>query len=40
MVLTEAWGSVSYGPPDLDGDEIVGIADYLLMILAWGPCGD
>ena len=25
---------------DIDGDGIVGINDFLLLLAAWGPCGD
>ncbi|MHC4081085.1 MAG: hypothetical protein ACYTFF_15765 [Planctomycetota bacterium] len=27
-------------PGDLDGDGIVGINDFLLMLAVWGPCPD
>ena len=26
-------------PEDIDGDGTVGVADLLLLIAAWGPCG-
>jgi hypothetical protein len=27
-------------PEDLDGDGIVGINDFLLLLAGWGPCPD
>jgi len=27
-------------PGDLDGDQVVGVADFLLLLTAWGPCSD
>ena len=27
-------------PGDLDGDGIVGINDFLMLLAAWGPCSD
>jgi hypothetical protein len=27
-------------PPDIDGDGVVGILDFLLMLAEWGPCGE
>jgi len=27
-------------PGDLDGDGIVGVTDFLLLLALWGPCGN
>ncbi len=29
-----------YAPPDLDFDGIVGVADLIILLAAWGPCAD
>ena len=28
------------GPPDIDGDGVVGILDFLWLLAEWGPCAD
>ena len=33
-----AWGTDPGGPPDLDGDGVVGIVDFLLLLANWGQC--
>lgn len=32
--------SAAAAPGDLDGDGLVGVADFLALLVAWGPCGD
>ncbi len=40
--LAEGWlpklGLATQIPADLDGDGLVGILDFLLLLAAWGPC--
>ena len=38
LAILAAWGDTPSGPPDLDGDGIVGIGDLLDLLAAWGPC--
>ena len=38
LVLLAAWGSVTCGPPDIDGDGMVAVPDLLTLLAAWGPC--
>ncbi len=33
------WGTKSVGPPDLDGDGVVGLGEFLLVLGNWGLCG-
>ena len=32
------YGPEPVAPPDIDGDGVVGILDFLLMLAEWGPC--
>jgi len=32
------WGTDPGGPPDFDGDGLIGITDFLVLPANWGPC--
>ena len=35
---TDAWGTCTGCPEDIDGDGVVGVLDLIRILSAWGPC--
>ncbi len=40
MTETRSWDVLVTQPGDVDGDGIVGVADFLIVLAEWGPCQD